>query len=77
MGGKPIVVVDLRKAPRGIVADWFAAPHPMRETGAVFTNEANMSQPHELARRYDAIIYVDKTTRARPNPGGVRPKKKD
>lgn len=75
--GKPIIVVDLRKAPRGIVADWFAATHPMRETGAVFTNEANMSQPQELAGRYDSIIYVDKTTRARPNPGGVRPKKKN
>lgn len=48
----------------------------MRETGAVFINEANMSQPQELARRYDAIIFIDKTTRARPNPGGVRPKKK-
>ena len=74
--GKPIVVVDLRKAPRGIVADWFAAPHPMRETGAVFTNEANMSQPQALGRRFDAVIYVDKTTRARPTPGGVRPKKR-
>lgn len=73
--GKPIVVVDLRKAPRGAVADWLAAPHPMRETGAVFTTEKNMSDPVELSRRYDAIIYVDRTTRARPNPGGVRPKR--
>ncbi|MBZ0232524.1 MAG: erythromycin esterase family protein, partial [Deltaproteobacteria bacterium] len=70
--GKPIVVVDLRKAPRGVVADWFAAPHPMRDTGAVFTNEANMSSPQEVSKRYDAIIYVDKTTRARPNAGGIR-----
>ncbi len=70
--GKPIVVVDLRQAPRGAVADWFADARPMRDTGSVFINEANMSGPQELSKRYDAIIYVDRTTRARPNPGGVR-----
>src|SRR5262249_39690237 len=43
--GKPIVVVDVRTAPKGVVADWFAAKHPMRDTGAVFTTEENMSAP--------------------------------
>lgn len=70
--GKPIVVVDLRKAPRGVVADWFAAAHPMRETGAVFSSEENMTSPQALSKRFDAVIYVDKTTRARPTPGGDR-----
>jgi erythromycin esterase len=64
--GKPLVVVDLRNAPRGVVADWFAAPHPMRETGAGFGDEESMSGPQVLSRRFDAVIYVDKTTRARP-----------
>lgn len=71
--GKPTVVVDLRTAPRGVVASWLAAPHPMRDTGSVYSSEENMSSAQELSKRYDAIIYVDKTTRARPNPGGERP----
>jgi erythromycin esterase len=70
--GKPVIVVDLRKAPRGVVADWFASPHPMRETGSVFTSDDAMSYPQEVSNRYDALIYVDKTTASRPNPGGVR-----
>jgi erythromycin esterase len=61
-------IVDLRNAPKGEVADWFAAPHPMRETGAVFTNEENMTSATKLAELYDAIIFVRSTTRARPNP---------
>lgn len=70
--GKPIVVVDLRTAPRGVVADWFAAPHPMRETGAVFSSEEGMTSQQTLSKRFDAVIYVDKTTRARPTPGADR-----
>lgn len=71
--GHPIVLADLRAAPRGVVADWFAAPHPMRETGAVFFDEAAMTSAYALAGRFDAVIFVDKTTRARPLPGGQRP----
>lgn len=64
-------IVDLRKAPKGEIADWFAAPHPMRDTGAVFVNEESMTHPVPLAWFYDAIIFVRTTTRARPN--GRRP----
>ena len=64
--GRPIAVVDLRRAPKGIIADWLAAPHPMRDTGAVFSGEEAMSGPQMLSRRFDAVIYVDRTTRARP-----------
>ncbi|MBK9035341.1 MAG: erythromycin esterase family protein [Myxococcales bacterium] len=72
--GQPTLVADLRTAPHGVVATWFAAPHPMRDVGAVFSNEANMTSPVALSRAFDAVIYVDKTTRARPLPGGIRPK---
>jgi len=67
--GKPLLVLDLRALPgRGPVHDWFAAPHPVRDTGAGFVNERSMTVLHVLPRLYDAVIFVDKTTRARPLP---------
>ncbi len=47
-------------------ARWLGAPHPMRQTGAVFINESGMSHPIVLPKHYDCIIFVDETTRARP-----------
>ncbi len=65
--GKPLLVLDLRALPRrGAVRDWFAAPHPVRDTGAGFSGEKNMTHLHVLPKLYDAVIYVDRTTRARP-----------
>lgn len=32
-----------------------------------------MTRP--LSGRFDAVIFVDKTTRARPLPGGERPRR--
>ena len=65
--GKPLLVLDLRALPRqGAVHDWFAAPHPLRDTGAVFSTEKNMTSAEILPELYDAVIFVDKTTRARP-----------
>jgi erythromycin esterase len=64
--GKPILVLDLRNLPKGPVHDWFYAPHAVRDTGAGYSNERNMTVQHVLPELYDAVIYVDKTTRARP-----------
>jgi len=65
--GKPILVLDLRAIPgKGAVHDWFAAPHPVRETGAVFSSEDNITVTQRLPELYDALIFVDRTTRARP-----------
>jgi erythromycin esterase len=63
-----LLALDLRRAPPGPIADWLAAPHPTRETGAVFADEDSMEFPMSLAKMYDAVIYVAKTTRARPVP---------
>lgn len=73
--GHPILIADLRAAPAGAVADWLAAPHAMRDTGYLFTSEAAMTRPVTLSGRFDAVIFVDKTTRARPLPGGERPRR--
>lgn len=65
--GKPLLVLDLRTLPkRGKVAEWFAAKHPFREAGAVWQGEPAMTFLQALPTVYDAVIYIDKTTRARP-----------
>jgi hypothetical protein len=38
----------------------------MRSIGAVFSGEENMSYPIVLRQHFDVIVFVDKTTRARP-----------
>jgi erythromycin esterase len=65
--GKPLLVLDLRALPtHGPVPEWFATPHPVREIGAVYTSEKAMTTMMVLPALYDAVIYVDRTTRARP-----------
>jgi erythromycin esterase len=61
-------VLDLRSLPaRGLIHDWFVAPHPVREIGSTFSGEQAMTASQILPKVYDAVIFVDKTTRARPN----------
>lgn len=64
--GVELGLVDLRAAPAAVAA-WFAAPHPMRELGAGFLDEASVSESLRLSRRFDALLFVAHTTRARPN----------
>jgi erythromycin esterase len=65
--GMPIFVLDLRRIPaEGTVAGWFDVPHPMREIGAVFAGEEQMSHPVVLGDHYDGVIFVNETTRAQP-----------
>jgi erythromycin esterase len=69
-------VVDLRSAPKeGPVADWLRAPHPMTSIGSGFGTNWTVKQymaPTELRDAYDGLFFIRKTTRARPNPTGVR-----
>jgi erythromycin esterase len=65
--GKPLLVLDLRTLPKhGTIADWFAAKHPFREIGDVWQGEPAMTFLQALPAVYDAVIYIDKTTRTRP-----------
>lgn len=61
----PIAAFDLRSAPRGEVAAWFAAPHLAREIGALFTTEEHMDSVTRLSACFDAVIFVDRTAAAR------------
>lgn len=65
----PIFILDLRNPPAGAVADWVNAKHPMRAGGAIFNPEQETTMfapPTRLAGTYDAVIFIDTTTRARP-----------
>jgi erythromycin esterase-like protein len=67
--GLPLFVIDLRLAPEsGPVADWLAAPHLMRAIGAVFSpdGESNFYNHLVVPQAYDAIIFLESTTAARP-----------
>jgi erythromycin esterase-like protein len=69
--GFPLLALDLRRIPKtGPVAKWFAEPHPMRSIGAMY-DEKNPDLPMYVATEvwpqdYEAILFVEKTTAARP-----------
>lgn len=67
--GIPIFILDLRNPPAGAVAAWLNTPHPMRLAGAVFDPAGETTAyytPTRLAGTYEAMIFIDNTTRARP-----------
>lgn len=67
--GWPLCLLDLRRLPAsGEVAEWFRAPQLTRAVGSSFSGEADMAMELVLPDVYEAVIYVEATTRARPNP---------
>jgi len=74
--GMPVAAFDLRALPRdGAVAAWFGAPRGTRSIGAGFADALapNFVAPQITPQRYDALLWVDSTTRARPNATGPLP----
>jgi erythromycin esterase len=68
--GWPLCILDLRRLPpSGPVAEWFRSPQQVRAVGSSFSGEADMAMEVVLPDIYEAVIYVESTTRARPNPG--------
>ncbi|MGH9940556.1 MAG: erythromycin esterase family protein [Blastocatellia bacterium] len=69
-------VVDFRSAPTdGKVAQWLASTLPVRSIGSGFSTDAperNFTMQTVLKNHYDGMIFISKTTRARPNPTGMR-----
>lgn len=67
--GSPVSMLDLRTLPHdGPVALWFGDPQTTRQAGAVFAPTDDSVVPERIARSYDALVFVETTTRARPNP---------
>src|SRR5262249_54596325 len=69
-------VIDFRAAPKeGNVAQWLISTLPMRSVGSGFaTNwpERIFQRQTVLKKNYDGMIFIARTTRARPNPTGER-----
>lgn len=67
--GGPVYALDLRTLPAaGEVATWFRSPQIVRAAGYGVSSDAAMTGPQVLAERYDALLFVAHTTRARPLP---------
>ena len=67
--GWPLCLLDLRRLPaEGPVAEWLRAPQLTRAVGSSFSGEADMAMELALPEVYEAVVYVEATTRARPNP---------
>jgi erythromycin esterase len=67
--GLSIAAIDLRKLPKeGEVAKWFSEPRATRSIGAGYGERfaANFLDKQIAPQIYDAILFVDKTTAARP-----------
>ncbi|HHW25818.1 MAG TPA: erythromycin esterase family protein [Firmicutes bacterium] len=67
-------IIDLRQQKQAAVEAWIAEGRPMRSWGAAFADDWTPDKYETMRpiKSYDALIYVDKTTRARPNPTGIR-----
>jgi hypothetical protein len=62
-------LVDLRAAGPDI-RRWFDYPQVTRQIGAVFQGEQAMTAKQAFGLHYDALLFVGRTTPARPVPGG-------
>ncbi len=68
----PASLLDMRLLPPDLRA-WLAGPLIIREAGAPFEGESEMHSTIHPASRHDVLAFVRQTTRANPNPTGVRP----
>ena len=70
--GIPLFALDLRSAPQsGPVSEWLKAPHPARSIGAIYSEDSAAQYMTRLnaPESFDGLLFVEKTTAARKNPG--------
>lgn len=67
--GLPLFALDLRTVPgSGPVREWWKRAHRTRDPGAIYSDQGyQLSSIHALDL-YDGLLFVERTTRARPNP---------
>jgi erythromycin esterase len=73
--GHPILALDLRNRPKaGRVKRWLESPQGTWSIGAVFTpgGERGFLAKTPITQSYDALLYMDHTTRARPVAPAVK-----
>jgi erythromycin esterase len=76
--GIPNYIVDVKWAPRDpTIAKWLATEMPMRSIGSGYSvkEPGNFFAPTRIDANYDGLVFFGTTTRALPNPTGMRPKK--
>lgn len=69
--GLPIAAIDLRRLPRqGPATRWFGEPRATRSIGAGYGEQfaANFLDMQVAPKSYDALLFVEKTTAAKPLP---------
>lgn len=68
--GLQLAAIDLHALPKeGAVAKWFAEPQQTRSIGASYGEQmaANFLDDQVTPQLYDALLFVEKTSAARPN----------
>lgn len=76
--GIPNYLMDVKWAPRDpTVAKWLATEMPMRSIGSGYSvkQAGNFYAPTRIDENYDGLVYFGTTSRALPNPTGMRPKR--
>ena len=69
--------LDVRTSPQeGAIADWLKSPIPMKYLlGGGFSRRwppGAYTRPIVLRQYYDGVAFINETSRARPNPSGIR-----
>ena len=66
-------ILDLRNTSKPeAVEQWLTTPHPMRSIGLGFSHSSDDFERVNLKQTYDGLVFIESTTRARPNPTGMR-----
>jgi erythromycin esterase len=66
-------IVDLRNTPKTeVVEQWLNKRQRMRSIGLGFVSDASSFLRINLQQTYDGLVFIESTTRARPNPTGTR-----
>jgi len=74
--GLQVAAIDLHALPKdGPVAEWFGERHATRSFGASYSEQsaAKSFKIRVVTQMYDALLFVEKTTSARPLERGQRP----
>ena len=73
--GLSVALLDLRQtAGEPGIRSWFSTERTLREQGALAYRKRPLSRDRMvLSSSFDGLIFIENTTRARPNPTGLRP----
>jgi|SRR5919205_497943 erythromycin esterase len=66
-------IIDFRNtAKTAVIEQWLTNPRRMRSIGLGFVNDRSTFQRVNLQQTFDGLAFIETTTRARPNPTGMR-----